>query len=100
MAMKAFTDDIHPFTQGDFADAGLVQGSRPRIEPSRSRGRIGDRVVKRGHQVRLTQTALSNDHNGAALIGANGLDSLQQIVRGIGNFEEFLSSNLSRARTL
>ena len=52
-------------------------------------------MVECGHQVRLTQTALTDHDHGAALVGADGLNALQQVMRGIGNFEKLFGSNLS-----
>ncbi|WP_254170750.1 hypothetical protein [Ralstonia sp. B265] len=100
VTMQAFANDVHPVAQRDLADAGFSQRGCPRIEPRAGRCRVSHRVVKRGHQVRLTETAFANHDHGAPLVGANSLNALQQIVRGIGDLQKLLGRNLGRASML
>ena len=57
-------------------------------------------MKERGHQVRFTEAAFADHDNRATLIGADGFDALQQIVRGIGDFQKLPSRNLGRAGML
>lgn len=50
--------------------------------------------------MRLSKPALADHHNRAALVGADGFDTLQKIVRGISDFQELLGGNLSRTGML
>jgi len=47
---------------------------------------VVDSVKKRSQQVRLTKSMFTDHHQRASLIGANGLDAFQQIVRRVGNY--------------
>ncbi len=100
VAMQAFADHVHPVAQGNPADACVGQRDRPCIKPSIGRGRIGHCMVQRGHQVRFTEAALTNHDHGATLVGANGLDAFQQVVRGIGDLQKLLGGDLGRASVL
>ena len=98
--MQAFADDVHPVAQRDLADVGVGQRGYPRSEPCAGRGRVGHRVVERGHQVRLAEASLADHDHGTALVGADGFDALQQVVRGIGDLQELLGRDLGRTRVL
>ena len=100
VAMQAFADDVHPVSQGDLADAGVGQRGCPGIEPRACRDWVGDCVVQRCHQVRLTEAAFADHDHGASLAGADGLDAFQQVVRGVGDLQKLLGCDLGRACVL
>nr|WP_311528736.1 hypothetical protein [uncultured Ralstonia sp.] len=47
--------------------------------------------------MRFTQAALADHHHWTALVGADGLDTLQQIMGRIRNLQKLLRRNLRRA---
>jgi hypothetical protein len=57
-------------------------------------------VIERSHQVGFTEAAFANHHHGPPVVRADGLNSLQQIMRGISDFEELAGCDLGCARLL
>jgi hypothetical protein len=51
-------------------------------------------MVERGHQVRLTQATLANHDYWSALVGADGLDTLQKVMGWICDLQELLRGDL------
>ena len=97
LAVQAFANHPHPAAQRDLADLWIAQRRCPGIQPSAGRCCIVHGVVKRCHQVRLAETTLADHDHRTTLVRANGLDPFQEIVGGIGDRQEFLCCNLSRA---
>ena len=98
LAMEAFANHEHPVTQGHLAEVAIAQGGCPGVQPCASRCRIVNGMVERGHQMRLTEASHPDDDHWAPLVGADGLDALQQVMGRIGDLQELLGRDLSRAR--
>nr|VFK63342.1 MAG: hypothetical protein BECKTUN1418D_GA0071000_12091 [Candidatus Kentron sp. TUN] len=100
LPVKAFTDNVHPVTQGDLTDLHVPQSMRPAVQPMLHSAMIPESVVKHGHQVRLILAPLPFKGNGPALGGTCRLDGLEHIMGWVGDAQKILRGNLRGARVV